>query len=279
MSEQVAEQVAQPETAAEIQTPAEIASGGSGDGFLEMIPEDLREHPSLSPIKDVPNLVRSYVNAQRLIGADKVPLPENPSDEDLDRIADRLGRPETPQGYEIAVDGNIVTEKVATEFSDIAHQLRMTPKQVAGVLDYYRTTTDAAINENSQTFEQEKQQGEATLRQEWGMAYDEKVDRASNVAKQFAGAEVFDLPLSDGTRLGNHPEFIKAFDAIAEFQKKATSEDTVSENTSRNVMTPKDAQAEIDSILSNPDYQDRKNPQKRQRLVQRMTELMEMVHG
>ena len=34
MSEQVAEQVAQPEAAPEIQTPAEVASGGSGDEFL-----------------------------------------------------------------------------------------------------------------------------------------------------------------------------------------------------------------------------------------------------
>ena len=81
MSEEAIEQVAQPE-AAPLETPAEVAQGGSGDDFLSMIPEEIREHPSLSPIKDVSNLARSYVNAQRLIGADKLPLPANPSDAD-----------------------------------------------------------------------------------------------------------------------------------------------------------------------------------------------------
>mgnify|MGYP005710893237 FL=1 len=91
MSLENAEQVAQPEatTAPAVETPAEVASGGSGNEFLNMIPEDLREHPSLSPIKDIPNLARSYVNQSKLLGADKLPLPANPTDEDLDRIADR----------------------------------------------------------------------------------------------------------------------------------------------------------------------------------------------
>ena len=90
MSLENAEQVAQPEAtpAPAVETPAEVASGGSGNEFLNMIPEDLREHPSLSPIKDVPNLARSYVNQSKLLGADKLPLPANPTDEDLDRSTD-----------------------------------------------------------------------------------------------------------------------------------------------------------------------------------------------
>ena len=110
MSEQVAEQVAEPVQPSVLETPAEVAQGGSGNSFIEMIPEELREHPSLSPIKDVGNLARSYVNAQRLIGSDKIPLPKNPTDEDLDNIYSKLGRPETPEGYELPVDGNVITE-------------------------------------------------------------------------------------------------------------------------------------------------------------------------
>ena len=97
MSEQVAEQVAEPVQPSVLETPAEVAQGGSGNSFMEMIPEELREHPSLSPIKDVGNLARSYVNAQRLIGRDKVPLPKNPTEEDLDNILKnkRRGRSST----------------------------------------------------------------------------------------------------------------------------------------------------------------------------------------
>jgi hypothetical protein len=117
MSEQVAEQVAEPVQPSVMETPAEVAQGGSGNSFMEMIPEELREHPSLSPIKDVGNLARSYVNAQRLIGSDKIPLPKNPTDEDLDNIYSKLGRPETPEGYELPVDGNVITEEVTTTYT------------------------------------------------------------------------------------------------------------------------------------------------------------------
>ena len=137
MSEEAVEQVAQPEGSL-LETPAEVAQGGSGNDFLSTIPEDLRDHPSLGPIKDVENLARSYVNAQRLIGADKLPMPVNPTTEDLDNIYSRLGRPESAEGYEIAVDGNIVTEEVAKSYADVAHNLRLTPDQANGVLEYYR---------------------------------------------------------------------------------------------------------------------------------------------
>ena len=140
MSEENVEQVAQPEAGGTmLETPAEVAQGGSGNDFLSTIPEELRDHPSLSPIKDVENLARSYVNAQKLIGADKIPMPVNPTDEDLDRIYGRLGRPETAEGYEIPVDGNIVTEEVAKDYANVAHKLRLSPQQASGILEYYQS--------------------------------------------------------------------------------------------------------------------------------------------
>ena len=91
MSEQVAEQVAQPD-AAPIETAAEVAQGGSGNDFLTMIPEDIREHPCFGPIKDGENLARSYVNAQRLIGSEKIPLPINPTIPGPAECAERLNK-------------------------------------------------------------------------------------------------------------------------------------------------------------------------------------------
>jgi hypothetical protein len=278
MSEESIEQVAQSAT---LETPAEVAQGGSGNDFLGMIPEELRDHPSLSPIKDVENLARSYVNAQRLIGADKIPMPVNPSDEDLDRIYNRLGRPETPQGYEIAVDGNIVTEEVAQDFAEISHKLRLTPDQAKGIMDYYRSSveqTNAGSTEQAEAF---RQTTEESLKSEWGRAYDQKLNQAVNAAKEFSNPEIFDLQLSDGSRLGDNPEFIKTFAKIAEFRQTVTSEDTVAENASSNVMTPKQAQAQIDAIMRDKShaYWDRKNSVGHAEAIQHMQELMGMVHG
>ena len=280
MSEENIEQVAQPESAP-METPAEVAQGGSGHEFLSMLPEEIRDHPSLNPIKDVENLARSYVNAQRLIGADKLPMPVNPSEEDLDRIYSRLGRPESPDGYQLSVDGNIVTEDVAAQFSDVAHKLRLTPEQASGIMDYYRSAVENTGVANMQQSQEMQEQAMESLRQEWGRAYDQKIQAAASVAQEFMDTDMFNLTLADGSRLGDNPGFIKAMANVADFKRTVTSEDTVSETAQSNVMTPKEAQAEIDSIMNDRGnaYWDKSNPVARQRAIQRVQELMEFVHG
>ena len=277
MSLEDTEQVAQPM----METPAEVASGGSGNEFLNMIPEELRDHPSISPIKDVENLARSYVNAQRLIGTDKIPMPANPTEEDLDRIYDRLGRPSTPEDYGIAADGSVVTDEVAKEYSDIAHKLRLTPDQAQGILDYYRGTVEKSGAATLEMAEVAREETVSSLKQEWGRAFEQKVDAAARVAQEFGNPEMFDITLQDGSKLGDNPDFIKAFAKIADFRQSVTSEDTVADMSQSNVMTPADAKAEIDAIMNDKGhpYWDRKNLVGRQQAVERVQELWGMVHG
>ena len=282
MSEQVAEQVAQPEAAPSVlETPAEVAQGGSGNGFMEMIPEDLREHPSLSPIKDVGNLARSFVNAQKLIGADKIPFPTNPTEEDLSNIYSRLGRPETPEGYEFATDGNVITEDVAAEYAGVAHKLGLSPKQAAGILDYYKGSVGQTTEEMEQLAQEQAEQTTNELKREWGNSFGDKVAAAKGIIEQFAGLDMLQMRLEDGTKVGNHPAFIKAFAAIGDFKSTVTSEDTINDGTRNSVFTPAQAQAEIDAIMNDKShpYHDRKNVTGRQRAIEHVNSLFTMVHG
>ena len=278
MSEEAVEQVAQPEGSL-LETPAEVAQGGSGNDFLSTIPEDLRDHPSLGPIKDVENLARSYVNAQRLIGADKLPMPVNPTTEDLDNIYSRLGRPENAEGYEIAVDGNIVTEEVAKSYADVAHNLRLTPDQANGVLEYYRAMVQESGSMSEAAESQQRNNTEMALRKEWGDEFDVRIEDAGKIAKQFGSSDLLEMRLADGTKVGNHPDFIKAFANMAEFRSSVTSEDTVSDSTISSTLSRREAQAEIESIMASPVYTDRKNVVGRQQAIDRVQELMEMLHA
>lgn len=278
MSEEAVEQVAQPEGSL-LETPAEVAQGGSGNDFLSTIPEELRDHPSLGPIKDVENLARSYVNAQRLIGADKLPIPANPTTEDLDNIYSRLGRPESADGYEIAVDGNIVTEDVAKSYADVAHNLRLTPDQANGVLEYYRSMVQESGSMSEAAESQQRNQTEMSLRKEWGDEFDARIEDAGKIAKQFGSNELLEMRLADGTKVGNHPDFIKAFANMAEFRSSVTSEDTVADSTISSTLSRREAQAEIESIMASAVYTDRKNVVGRQQAIDRVQELMEMLHG
>jgi hypothetical protein len=280
MSEETVEQVDQSEGTV-LETPAETAQGGSGNDFLNLIPEELREHPSLSPIKDVGNLARSYVNAQKLIGADKIPMPVNPTDEDLDRIYGRLGRPETADGYQIAADGNIVTDEIVSNYKDIAHKLRLTPEQASGVLEYYKSVAQGSQESLAQESEQSRAQAEDSLKKEWGQAYEQKVSGAAQIINEFGNKDMLEMQLADGTKVGNHPEFIKAFAKIADFRQSVTSEDTISEASVNRAMTPAEAQNEIDVIMNDKShaYWDRANVVGRQKAIDRMNELYGMVYN
>ncbi|MGE0736045.1 MAG: hypothetical protein AB7G15_17130 [Alphaproteobacteria bacterium] len=63
------------------------------------IPRELQMEPSLARIKDVGGLAKSYVEAQRMIGAEKIPLPRDGDAASYEAFYRRLGRPESPDKY------------------------------------------------------------------------------------------------------------------------------------------------------------------------------------
>ena len=280
-TEQQVTQTEQTQASLPMETPAEAASGGSGTEFLQQLPEEIRGHPSLQSIKDVPNLALSYVNAQRLIGADKVALPKNPTEDDLSNIYSKLGRPDEPSGYAIQADGQILTEGDVNTYTDIAHKLGLSKTQANGILDYYRSSIQQTTEAMSKDAQQQKQQIEQNLKAEWGADFDAKVSQANRAVADIAGQDLLDMVLQDGTKVGNHPAFIKAFASFADFKNSVTKEDTISENSVNYRMSPADAQSKIDSIMNDKShpYWDRKNAVARDKAVKEVQDLYEMISG
>mgnify|MGYP001299204696 CR=1 FL=1 len=104
---------------------------------------------------------------------------------------------------------------------------------------------------------------------------------SKDVVEQFAGNDILQMRLEDGTKIGNHPSFIKAFAAIGDFKSTVTSEDTINDGARSSVFTPAQAQAEIDAIMNDKShpYHDRKNVTGRQRAIEHVNGLFTMVHG
>jgi|TARA_A100001515_G_C4554158_1_gene204462 hypothetical protein len=265
-----------------METPAEVASGsGSRSEFLQQLPEQIRDHPSLQSINDVGNLGLSFVNAQRLIGADKLPLPKNPTEEDLSNIYSKLGRPDEPSGYALQADGQMLSDEDVNTVSDIFHKLGLSKQQANGVIDYYKSSVQQTTEAMAKESAQQKTEIEQKLKAEWGADYDAKVSQANQAVADIAGQEVLDMVLQDGTKVGNHPVFIKAFANFASFKNSVTKEDTISENAVNYRMSPADAQARIDQIMQdkNHAYWNRKDTIGRQKAVQEVQDLYEMVSG
>lgn len=282
-TEQQAIQTEPTQPSVPVETPAEVASGsGSRSEFLQQLPEEIRDHPSLQSINDVGNLGLSFVNAQRLIGADKIPLPKNPTEDDLNNIYTKLGKPEQPSGYEIKADGQILTEEDVNTYTDIAHKLGLSKTQANGILDYYRSSIQQTTEAMSKDAQQQKQQIEQNLKAEWGADFDAKVSQANRAVADIAGQDLLDMVLEDGTKVGNHPAFIKAFASFADFKTSVTKEDTISENSVNYRMSTAEAKSRLDAIMSDKShaYWDRKAPAPiREKAVKEVQDLFEMTSG
>lgn len=70
--------------------------------WREELDASVKEHPSLKNFKSPGDLAKSWVEAQKLIGRDKIPVPgEKATKEDWDTVFERLGRPKDKNGYTI----------------------------------------------------------------------------------------------------------------------------------------------------------------------------------
>ena len=109
--------------------PASLVSadGSLVDGWHSQAPEgyeDLREDKSLSTIKNVFALGRSYVHVRKQVPMDKMPRPnENWGDADWEDFHKAGGRPDTAADYGLKRDEGIPEEIMPQEMLDGKQEL------------------------------------------------------------------------------------------------------------------------------------------------------------
>tara|TARA_R100000329_G_scaffold7614_1_gene9111 strand:+ start:1483 stop:2307 length:825 start_codon:yes stop_codon:yes gene_type:complete len=195
--------------------------------WRDSLPDDLKANASLEKFSDVSTLAKSYINAEQMIGKDKMVVPgDNTTEDEWNDIYNKLGRPEEPDGYELQMnlqEGEAVDEQLYAAFKNAAHANGLSPKQAQGLLNFYNDISTEALNEQSNAGVLAQEQSSRELREEWGRNYETNLNAASNVAKQFLGEEVFQIELSDGSLLGDNATLIRGLSKIASI----VSEDTL----------------------------------------------------
>ena len=195
--------------------------------WRDSLPDDLRSNTSLEKFSDVSTLAKSYINAEQMIGKDKMVVPgDNTTEDEWNDIYNKLGRPENSDGYELQMnlqEGEVVDEQLYTAFKDAAHANGLSPKQAQGLLNFYNDISTEALNEQANSGVLAQEQSSRELREEWGRNYETNLNAASNVAKQFLGEDVFQIQLSDGSLLGDNATLIRGLSKIASI----VSEDTL----------------------------------------------------
>jgi hypothetical protein len=152
---------------------------------LSNVSEELRNDPSLSPIKDIEGLVKGYVHGQKMVGRDKIALPgEKATPEEWAEVFTKLGRPDDASKYTIGKpedlpEGFQYRADQEEAFKKVAHKANLTQNQIKEVWNHL---TGVSINDFKNVVSTGKsriEKEQTDLKNEWGLAYPEKVKLAN----------------------------------------------------------------------------------------------------
>jgi len=247
--------------------------------WKDSISQEFREDPNISKFTEIDALAKSYINATRMIGQDKVAIPnENSTDDQWNEVYGKLGRPESADKYKLEVQSETASldENAIKQFAENAHQLGLNNKQAQGILEYYKNSMEGSVQQARVDTETAQANAEQELRKEWGRSYDENIKRAGAIAKANMSEDILNMELKDGTRIGDHASVIKGFANIANLM----SEDKLISTESEGMDQGTDYQAEISKLVNDTSgpYWNKAHPD-HDKIVQQVFTLRTMLNG
>jgi len=271
-------------TVAKADTPApqptqSTTSSTTQSTWKDSISEVYRNDPNIEKFTEADALAKSYINAVRMIGQDKMVVPnKNFTEDQWEEAYMKMGRPESSDKYSLDVKSDIVSldEQAIKSFQDQSFKLGLNNEQAKGVLDFYKNNMEAQTQQAKVDAETSQAQAQNLLRQEWGRDYDANISKAKSLAAANLAPEVFEMQLSDGSRLGDNVDVIKGFAKIANMM----SEDKILSTESENMDRSEDIQTEIDQIMNdkNGPYWNKSHPN-HDKVVQQVYTMREMLDG
>ena len=279
--EQTTTEPATPTTQPTTETKPEVTTTTTTttSSWKDSISEAYRNDPNIEKFTEIDALAKSYINATKMIGQDKVVIPTNNSTEEhWDEVYAKLGRPESADKYILDAKSEVVNfdESAIKSFAEQSHKLGLNNKQAQGILEFYKNNMEGTAQQAKIDTETAQAQAEQQLRQEWGRDFEGKVKQAGALAKANINPEVLDMTLSNGTRLGDHPEIIKGFAKIAGMMQ----EDKIVATESENAQSVSNIEEEISSIINDRQgpYWNKGHPD-HDKMVQQVYTLREMLNA
>ena len=256
--------------------------------WRDELPDDLKDHASLKDVKDVGGLAKQFVDTLKAQGqmiripgsdagaeaftnfhaklAEKVPglipTPDPDNAEQMGALYTRMGRPAEAAGYEHP-EG--VDATVMGDFATLAHSLGLTKSQYKGML----TELVKHTVKKQETTDEDFNQGIRTLKQEWGIVYEDNLQLVQSVMKGTGAPKEF-MELAASNKLP--AESLKWLHSIG---KQLGSEGiNFQKDESSTRLAPEEAKARSAEIMADEKgpYWDSTHPQHKE-FVQRVVDL------
>jgi len=158
----------------------------------------------------VEGLAKGYLNAQQMIGVEKMPIPSEDSPQDVwDLVHSKIGWPENVDDYtlekpEDLPEGIPWDDGEAKEFLNLAHELRLTQKQIEGLSKFDIGRMVKGQEAMQRGLDQAQEAASTQLNEAWGKDYNKNLELAQ------AAADLIDPELMEDQSLGNNPKFLQA---------------------------------------------------------------------
>jgi len=280
---QTTEQPAQPAVKEETTTqPADQSQPVTQEepkiDFKSLIPDEYKEDKALANFQDMNQFVKSYLHAQKMVGLDKIPVPNKyATDEDWQEVYKRLGAPEKPDQYKykFAKDQK-VDEASLKAFNEVAQKNGLLPKQAENIVKFYNELSQQAVSQEASKIDAARLESETVLKTEYGSEYNKRLDQAKRLASQTLGADFLNNTiLKNGSKLGDNVSLIKAFSSLAD----KLSEDEIVKGEGTDYMSAKELQKQIDELEAPDSAFWKKTHPNHDRAVQEVFKLREMLNN
>ena len=258
-------------------TEATLVSENQETNFKDLIPESFKEEKALDNFNNMEDFVKSYLHAQKLGGADKIPVPNKHStEEDWHEVFKRLGAPETPEDYKYNLKDVELDQNQVQEFNKEAHKLGLLPRQAESLIKFYNEMNSNNAASQEEAAAQAQLQTETELKKEYGPQFSKRLDQAKKLAVNSLGSDFLENTyLKDGSRLGDNIKVIKAFSDLAD----KLSEDEIIKGDGSDYMTAKDIEKEINELTQEGSAYWIKTHPNHNKAVQEVLKLREMLNG
>lgn len=186
-------------------------TGETNKPWYATLDPQYQTNPYVAQSKDINSFVKSAIDTKSLVGANVIKLPgEKATEAERAEFFTKLGRPTEATAYAPTVapkSEGLVDPNVLTFMQGELHKLGLSEAQGKGVLDAYLGQVNSGYETHQAQAEAVKQNGIATLKQEWGPKFDNNVKTAQLTVTQFGSPEL--MAKIDEAGLGNDVDFIK----------------------------------------------------------------------
>ena len=203
------------------------------------------------------DVIKSYQGVEKLIGRDPstlIPIPRLDDPEGVKSVFQKLGLPESPDKYDMAVGlpkGAKPDEGFAKTMQTILHKSNVTDSQAKTLVAEWNAMQTAAAEQAAKDYELNVQADKQALLDEWKGGHDRMMNRAKTAATSLG----FTTELIDA--IEKQVGYAATYKMFAEIGGKLGEDTLVTPNKNTDftaTLTPEEAKSQLATARSDPNH-------------------------